>query len=201
MGGDRGVWGWRGGDGVAVGALEVVPGRVGWAVPSESVGIGVAGPAGDGDVPLAEVGGGIAGCPKELAVSWKSRIEDRNVGISGDGGHEPALVGVEAGNNGAASRRARARRGVVVGELYAFFPEVVVQVGHELLEVALYVIGAFGKDGWPSQLIDEDEEDVGLRARFGCVLSEAQAAGYTCAGDGGGGFRGISAFHCVSSNR
>jgi hypothetical protein len=48
-------------------------------------------------VPLAEVWGGVAGCLKELAEGRKCRIEDRQVGISEDGGDEPALMGVEAG--------------------------------------------------------------------------------------------------------
>jgi hypothetical protein len=79
---------------VAVGALEVVSGGVGRAVPGESVGRGVAGAVGYGDVPLAVVGGGVADCLKELAVGGKCRIEDRQVGIGEDGGDEPALMGV-----------------------------------------------------------------------------------------------------------
>src|SRR5271155_2829557 len=79
---ERWVLAGRGGSLVAVGSLQVVPGRVGWAVPGESVGDeGVSGTAGDGDVPLSEVWSFVAGGPKELAEGRISRIEDRNIGI------------------------------------------------------------------------------------------------------------------------
>jgi hypothetical protein len=152
-------------------------------------------------MPLAKVWRGIARRPKKLAVSGKSRIEDRNVGISGDGGIKPALVGVEAAQNGAASRCAGAGRGVVVGELYAALPDVFEEVGHKAPEVVFGIVDADGEDGWPSQLVDEDEEDVGLGSWFGDVFRETKASGDTCACDGGGGFQEVSAFHCLFSNR
>jgi hypothetical protein len=96
-------------------------------------------------MPLAKVWRGVARRPKKLAVSGKSRVEDRNVGIGGDGGIEPALVGVEAGNNGAASRCAGAGRGVVVGEFYAALPDVFEEVGHEPPEVVFGIVTPMGK--------------------------------------------------------
>ena len=156
------------------------------------------GPLGHGDVPLADVRRGVAGCLKQLAVSGICRIEDRHVGIGGYGGHEPALMGVEAGDDGAASRCAGAGRGVVVGEFYAALPDVFVEVGHEALEVLFRAVDADGKDGGPTQLVDEDEEDVGLRARFSCVFSETKAACHTSASDSGAGFQEVSALHlCI----
>jgi hypothetical protein len=81
-------------------------------------------------------------------------------------------MGVETGDNGAARRCTGAGRSVVVGELYAALPDVFVEVRHEASEVLFGAVDADGKDGGPTQLIDEDEEDIGLRARFGCAFSE-----------------------------
>ena len=161
---------------VAVGALEVVPGGIGGAVPVESVRSGVAGAVGDGDVPLADVRGGVAGCLKQLAVGRICRIEDRHVGTGGYSGHEPALMCVETGDDGAASRCAGAGRSVVVREFYAALPDVFVEVRHEAPEVFFGAVDADGKDGGPTQLVDEDEEDVRFRSRFGDVFSETKAS-------------------------
>jgi hypothetical protein len=151
-------------------------------------------------VPLAEVWRGIAGCLKELAEGRISRIEDRNVGIRGDGADEPALMGVEAGDDGAAGRCAGAGRGVVVGELYAALPDVFVEVRHEAPEVFFGAADAEGEDGRPTQLVDKDEDNVRFRSWFGDVLGQTKASGDTGACDGGGGFQEVSAFHCLFSN-
>ena len=98
-------------------------------------------------------------------------------------------MGVEAGNNGAASRCAGAGRGVVVGELYAALPDVFEEVRHEAPEVLFGIVDADGKDGWPTQLVDEDEEDVGLGSWFGDVLGETKASGDTGACDAAVVFR------------
>jgi len=198
---ERWVLAGRGWSLVSVGSLQVVPGRVGWAVPGESVGDeGVSGAAGDGDVPLAEVWSFVAGGPKELAEGRISRIENRNIGIRGDGADEPALMRVEAGDDGAASWRAGAGCGVVVGELYATFPDIFVEVGHEGFEVLFCVVDADGEDGRPTQFVDKDEDDVWFRSWFGDVLRETKASGDACACDSGGGFQEISAFHFLFSN-
>ena len=185
---------------VAVGALEVVPGGIGRAVPVESIRSGVAGAVRDGDVPLADVRRGVAGCLKQLAVGGICRIEDRHIGTGGYGGHEPALMCVKAGDDGAASRCAGAGRSVVVGEFHAALPDVFVEVGHEALQVLFRAVDPTGKDGGPTELVNEDEEDVGLRARFSCVFSETQAARHTSASDSGGRFQEFSALHCEFSN-
>jgi hypothetical protein len=151
-------------------------------------------------MPLAVVGSGVAGGLKELAEGWKCRIENRKVGIGEDGADEPALMGVEAGKDGAASRCARACCGVVVGELYAALPDVLVEVRHEASEIFFGAVDASGEDGWPTQFVDEDEEDVGFRSWLGDVLRETKASGDTGACDGGGGFKEVSAFHFLFSN-
>jgi hypothetical protein len=89
---------------------------------------------------------------------------------------------------------------VVVGELYAALPDVLVKVGHEALEVFFGAVGPYGKDGGPAQFVDEDEEDVRFRSWFGDALRETKATGDTGACDGGGGFQEVSAFHCLFSN-
>ncbi len=197
----RWVWGRRRGNGVAVSALEVESDYVRGTVPGESVGGSVAGTAGDGDVPLAVVRRGIAGCAKELAEGWKCRIENRQIGIGEDGADEPALMGVEAGEDGAASWRASASSSVIVGEFYTALPDVFVEVGHKAPEVFFGAIDAGGKDAGPTQFIDEDKEDVGFRSWFGDVLRETKA---TCdsgaRGGDSGGFQEVSAFHCLFSN-
>jgi hypothetical protein len=108
-------------------------------------------------------------------------------------------MGVEAGD-GAAGRCPGAGRGVVVGELYAALPDVFVEVRHKALEVFFGAVDAKGEDGGPTELVDEDEDDVRFRSRFGDVLRETKASGDTCACDGGGGFQEVSAFHCLFSN-
>ena len=180
---------------VAVGALQVVSGGVGGTVPVESVGGSVAGAIGDGDMPLAEVGGFIAGCLKKLAVGRECRIQHRQVGIVENSGDEPALMGVEAGDDGAAGRCAGAGRGVVVGELYAALPDVFVQVRHEALEVFFGAVDAYREDGGPAQFVDKDEENVWFRSWFGDGFRETKAGGDTGACDGGGGFQKVSALH------
>ena len=120
---------------VAVGALEVIPGGIGEGCSSRIRTEGVAGAAGDGDVPLAHVRRGVPRCLKQLAVGGICRIEDRHIGTGGYGGDEPALMRVEAGDHGAARRCAGAGRRVVIGELYAALPDLLVEVRHEAPEV------------------------------------------------------------------
>jgi hypothetical protein len=86
-----------------------------------------------------------AGCLKQLAEGRICRLEDRHVGIGGYGGHEPALMGVETGDDGAASRCAGAGCGVTVGEFYAALSDVSLEVGHEALEVSFGAMMPMGK--------------------------------------------------------
>jgi hypothetical protein len=151
-------------------------------------------------VPLAVVRSGVAGCLQELAEGWKCRIKNRQVGIGEDGADEPALMGVEAGEDGAASGRTRACRGVVVGEFHAAHPDVLVEVRHKASEVFFGAVDADGEDGGPTQFVDEDEEDVRLRSGFCDVLRETKTSGDSGACNGGAGFQEVSAFHCLFSN-
>jgi hypothetical protein len=105
------------------------------------------------------------------------------------------LMGIEAGDDRAASRRAGTGRGVVVGELYAALPNVLVEVRHEALEVCFGAVNAYWEDGGPAQFVDKDEENVRFRSWFGDVFRETKAGGDTCACDGGGGFQEVSALH------
>lgn len=146
-------------------------------------------------MPLADVRGGVAGCLKQLAVGRICRIEDRHVGIGGYGGHEPALMCVETGDDGSASRCAGAGRSVVVRELHSALPDVFVEVRHEALEVFFGAVDAYGKDGRPAQFVDKDEENIRFRSWFSDVFRETKASGDTGACDCGGGFQEVSAFH------
>ncbi len=81
-------------------------------------------------------------------------------------------MSVKASDDGAAGRCAGAGRSVVAGEFYAPLPDVFVEVRHEAPEILFRGVDPDGKDGGPTQLVDEDEEDVGLRARFSRVFGE-----------------------------
>ncbi|WP_433985182.1 hypothetical protein RBB78_16750 [Tunturiibacter empetritectus] len=84
---------------------------------------------------------------------------------------------------------------MVVGELYAALPDVLVEVRHEALEVFFGAVDANGEDGGPTQLVDKDEDNVRFRSRFGDVLRETKTTGDTGACDGSGGFQEVSALH------
>ena len=102
---------------------------------------------------------------------------------------------VEAGDDRAPSRRTRAGCCVVIRELDATLPDVIVEFGHEAPEIFFGAVDADREDGGPTQLIDKDEDNVRFSSWFSDVLRETKAIGDTGAGDSGGGFQEVSALH------